>query len=200
MYIRGRNFLPWLKIPRKYSWWRHQTDSFSALLDRCEGKPPVTRGFPSQRAVTRSFDIFFEQTVEQTIKTPVILRRHCSHYDVIVMNTPAGTMLATNCRRFFKRFVGYQIIGMSHFCHAVIHIHIDYYDCFRHDIKMDIPMPSWATNSGITNVVNINAPKWFNEKLDRAKIRHLAQATYILQFVSVQRYTFASITRFKHIS
>ena len=35
-------------------------DTFSALLAPCEGNPPVTGGFPSQRPVTRSFDIFFE--------------------------------------------------------------------------------------------------------------------------------------------
>ena len=38
------------------------------------GNPPVTGGFPSQRPVTRSFDFFLstpDQTVEQTIETPV---------------------------------------------------------------------------------------------------------------------------------
>ena len=34
--------------------------SFSALLALCEGNPRVTGGFPSQRPVTRSFDIFFD--------------------------------------------------------------------------------------------------------------------------------------------
>ena len=59
------------------SWWRHQMEIFSALLDLYEGNPPVTGGFPSQRPVTRGFEGFFylsspEQTVEQTIETPVI--------------------------------------------------------------------------------------------------------------------------------
>ena len=36
--------------------WKH----FSALLPLCEGNPPVTGGFPSQRPVTRSFDVFFD--------------------------------------------------------------------------------------------------------------------------------------------
>ena len=39
-------------------WWRHQMEIFSALLSLCEGNPPVTCGFPSQRPVTRSFDVF----------------------------------------------------------------------------------------------------------------------------------------------
>ena len=47
-------------------------ETFSVLLSLCAGNPPVTSGFPSQRPVTWSFDVFFAQTVEQTIKTPVI--------------------------------------------------------------------------------------------------------------------------------
>ena len=31
----------------------------STLLARCEGKPPVTSGFPSQRASNMGFDVFF---------------------------------------------------------------------------------------------------------------------------------------------
>ena len=41
-------------------WWRHQMETFSALLALCEGKPPVTGGFLSQRPVTHSFDVFFD--------------------------------------------------------------------------------------------------------------------------------------------
>ena len=74
-------------------------ETFSTLLALCEGKPPVTGGFPSQRPTTRSFDDFFdlrlkrrlskqwkagdltrhhtlwsvpEQTFKQIIETPVI--------------------------------------------------------------------------------------------------------------------------------
>ena len=41
-------------------WWRHQMETFSALLALCAGKSPVTGEFPSQRPVTRrwSFDVF----------------------------------------------------------------------------------------------------------------------------------------------
>ena len=47
------------------SWWRHQMENFSALLALCEGNPPVTGGFPSQRPVTRSFDVFFDQRLNK---------------------------------------------------------------------------------------------------------------------------------------
>ena len=42
------------------SWWRHQMETFSALLALCVGNSPVTGEFPSQRPKTRSFDVFFD--------------------------------------------------------------------------------------------------------------------------------------------
>ena len=42
------------------TWWRHQMETFFALLAICAGNPPVTGEFLSQRPVTRSFDVFFD--------------------------------------------------------------------------------------------------------------------------------------------
>ena len=42
------------------TWWRHQMETFSALLAICAGNSPVTGEFPAQRPVTRSFDAFFD--------------------------------------------------------------------------------------------------------------------------------------------
>ena len=42
------------------TWWRHQMESFSALLAICAGNSPVPGEFPTQRPVTRSFDVFFD--------------------------------------------------------------------------------------------------------------------------------------------
>ena len=58
----------WLKnlIMRSYNnlivfpWWRHHMETFSALLSLCVGNPPVTGGFPSQRPVTRNFDVYLD--------------------------------------------------------------------------------------------------------------------------------------------
>ena len=68
--------------------WGHQQETFSALLALCEGNPPVTGGFPSQRPVTRSFDVFFDLRLDKQLsrqlrrwwfKTPShSLRRHCN--------------------------------------------------------------------------------------------------------------------------
>ena len=43
-------------IPR----WRHQMETFTVLLALCEGNPPVTGGFLSQRPVTRNLDVVFD--------------------------------------------------------------------------------------------------------------------------------------------
>ena len=41
------------------AWWRHQMETFSAILALCAGNSSVTDEFPSQRPVARSFDGFF---------------------------------------------------------------------------------------------------------------------------------------------
>ena len=43
-----------------FSWWRHQMETFSALLAICAGNSPVSGEFPAQRPVTRSFDVFLD--------------------------------------------------------------------------------------------------------------------------------------------
>ena len=58
-------------------WWRiMMTSSFSALLAHCAGNSSATGEFPSQRPVTRSFDVFFREAVD--------FRRHRAHYDVML--------------------------------------------------------------------------------------------------------------------
>ena len=47
-------------LNKRISWWRHQMKTFSALLALCAGNSPVTGEFPSQRPVTRSFDVSFD--------------------------------------------------------------------------------------------------------------------------------------------
>ena len=43
-----------------YSWWRHQMETFSALLAICAGNSPVSGEFRAQRPVTRRFDVSFD--------------------------------------------------------------------------------------------------------------------------------------------
>ena len=54
-----------IKVPSALSgalktWWRHQMETFYALLSICAGNSPVPGEFPAQRPVTRGFDLFFD--------------------------------------------------------------------------------------------------------------------------------------------
>ena len=70
------------------TWWRHQMETFFAVLAICAGNSPVTSGFPLQRPVTQSFDISFELRLNTRLskqwwgwwfETPLRpLRRHCN--------------------------------------------------------------------------------------------------------------------------
>ena len=49
------------------SWLRHDMEALSALQALCEGNPPVTGGFPSQRASDAGFDAFFGVILNKTL-------------------------------------------------------------------------------------------------------------------------------------
>ena len=71
-----------------WSWWRHQMETFSALLTLCEGNSPVIGEFPSRRPVTRTFDVFFDLRLNNWLRKPprrrwfetppCLLWRHCN--------------------------------------------------------------------------------------------------------------------------
>ena len=70
------------------SWSRNQMKTLSALLALCEGNPPVIGGFPSQRPVTRNFDVFFICTWTNGRANNWDAgdwRRYHAHYDITVM-------------------------------------------------------------------------------------------------------------------
>ena len=50
------------------TWWRHQMETFSALLAICAGNSPVPGEFPAQRPVTRSFDVFFDLRLNKRLR------------------------------------------------------------------------------------------------------------------------------------
>ena len=75
---------------RRVSWWRHQVETFSALLAICAVNSPITGEFPTQRPVTRNFDVFFDLSLNkrlrkqswgrwhETSSRPLWLWRHCN--------------------------------------------------------------------------------------------------------------------------
>ena len=63
-------------------------ETFSALLAICAGNSPVHGEFPTQRPVTRGFDVYFDMHQNKRLsnnREAGDLRRHHTHYDVIVM-------------------------------------------------------------------------------------------------------------------
>ena len=64
-------------------------ESFSALLALCVENSPVIGEFPTQRPVTRSFDVFFDLRLNKRLvndREVGDLWSHRVHYDVTVMS------------------------------------------------------------------------------------------------------------------
>ena len=80
-----------------FSWWHHQMETFSALLDLCAGNSPVTGEYPSQWPVTQSLDISFDLHLNKRLskqswgwwfETPSrSLWRHCN----VLLNSWQGS-------------------------------------------------------------------------------------------------------------
>ena len=89
----GCNYLSKPKFNGGLIWWRHQMETFSALLAICAGNSPFPGEFPAQRPVTRSFDVSFDLRLNNrlskqsrgwwfdTLSRP--LWRHCNDIRVI---------------------------------------------------------------------------------------------------------------------
>ena len=71
------------------TWWRHQMETFSALLAICAGNSPVPGEFPTQRPVTL-WALMFTLICARingwvNNREAGDLRRYRAHYDVVVM-------------------------------------------------------------------------------------------------------------------
>ena len=64
-------------------------ETVSALVAVCEGDPPVTGGFPSQRAISAGFDIFFGVSLNKLLNKQTMLLM-LGHVDVIVSIVMCG--------------------------------------------------------------------------------------------------------------
>ena len=80
------------------TWWRHQMEAFSALLDLHAGNSPVTGEFPAQRPVTRSFDVFFDLHLNKRLRKQSLGCWLWRHYDVTVMLCATGGAMFIICR------------------------------------------------------------------------------------------------------
>ena len=80
----------YMYIGRHTTWWRHQMETFVALLAFCAGNYPVPGENPTQRPVTRSFDIFVDLCLHKRLsnqswgrwfeRPSCSLCRHCNKF------------------------------------------------------------------------------------------------------------------------
>ena len=79
------------------TWWRHQMETFSALLVLCAGNSPIAGEFPSQRPVTRSFDVFSDLRLNKRgwwYGTPSCpLWRHCNEPSTLSVITVSDVLV-----------------------------------------------------------------------------------------------------------
>ena len=88
-------------------------ESFSALLALCAGDSPVTSESPSQRPVTRSFDMFFDLCLNKRLTKQSwgwYLRRYRAHYDVTVLKCQVIRDFANKNVSSCSRYVGPAMI------------------------------------------------------------------------------------------
>ena len=105
-------------LRKDQSWWRHQMETFSALLAICAGNSPVPGDFPAQRPVTRSFDVFFDLRPN---------KRLCKQTWGWWFETP------TNRRSYFTCYFCHCGLRMqSYNFPSVDMINSEFYDAYKH--------------------------------------------------------------------
>ena len=87
------------------TWWRHQMETFSALLATCARNSLVPGEFPAQRPVTRSFDVCFDLRLIKRLSKqswgwwfetlPRPLWRHSNGNDILSFRCGGGTRVRT---------------------------------------------------------------------------------------------------------
>ena len=81
----------------KHAWWRHQMETFSALLAICAGNSPVPGEFPAQKPVTQSFDVLFDPGLNKQLSKQLwgwwfetlscSLCRHCNGKEILIYSS-----------------------------------------------------------------------------------------------------------------
>ena len=97
-------------------------EKLSSLLAFCEGNPPLTGGFRSQRPVTRSFDVFFglrlnkqssKQSTHRWFDTPLrSLWRHCNV--LIRLSEKSSHANHGTILRYFVHIFGHVLPSNNH--------------------------------------------------------------------------------------
>ena len=73
--------------------WRHQMETFSALLAICAGNSPVTGEFTTQKPVTRSFYVFSDLRLNKRLSKTIVR--------LVIWDAIAPIMTSLQCCRIF---------------------------------------------------------------------------------------------------
>ena len=161
-------------------------ETFSiALLNICEGNPPVTGGFLSQRPVTRSFDVFFDLRLNKP-SVPRIISPVNSPYSVV--RYTGRTIATPNIPPFL-----YWLCGSTSYANVVILITFS-----------PLPAPKvvnltfGATGTKYPLPCQISKPRnWMSELMYRSEIWQVPQQQCCCDtcYMSEWSCTFKSISR-----
>ena len=106
------------------TWWRHQMETFTALLAICAGNSQVTCEFPAQSPVTQSFDVFFDLRQNkrlskkswgwwfETLSGP--LWRHCNDRVHRILNSNTCRHLCVHWICLCKHALLYRTVSQMH--------------------------------------------------------------------------------------
>ena len=97
-----------------FLWWRHQMETFSALLAFCVRNSPVTGEFPTQMPVTQSFDVFCD--LHKRLNKPprgwwsetpsCSLWRHCN---VIILRIMMNLLISATWNKWHSENIRYYL-------------------------------------------------------------------------------------------
>ena len=108
-------------------------ETFSASLALCAGNSPVAGEFPSQRPVTRSFDVFFhlrlnkrlgKQSWDGWLETPPCsLWRHCNEFSSDLLSELSSTNVGVRIEdKLFNSFACADDINLV--CLTTVDLHV----------------------------------------------------------------------------
>ena len=131
------------------TWWRHQMETFSALLAICAGNSPVIGEFTAQRPVTQNFDVFFD---------PWLNKRLSKQLRGWWFETPSRSlwrhskMLPTNCLRLFQLLMSEMFVyAVTCLLFAMAQVSCGYHDVLKILFAAHIMSPT-SHVSFITNI------------------------------------------------
>ena len=120
------------------TWWRHEMETFSALLAICAGNSPVTGEFHTQRPVKRGFDVSFDLRLIKRLSkqwwgwwfktSSRPLWRHCNEHQV----TRLIVLCMGSCRE----------IHCIYLCHLFIYAPNGIHDDFS--LMLYVGYPIWC--------------------------------------------------------